>query len=137
MAYRQHDEVRVAVNAPAPALFDHLDDQQRLAAHMEKPSMMMMGGRMSYELDAAKGRAVGSVIRMGGSVLWLNLFVEEVIAERSLRSARLGRRAALPAFSSSAAIAWVSRFRPANRQPCCVCSSTTIIQTIPSDARWA
>jgi hypothetical protein len=79
MGYARHDEVSVEVNAAPATLFDHLDDQERLAAHMNKPSVMMMGGRMFYELDAAQGRAVGSVIRMGGNFLWLNLFVEEVV----------------------------------------------------------
>jgi len=78
----QHDEVVVEVRAPAAALFAHLDDQERLAGHMEKPSMMMMGGRMSYEFDAARGRAVGSIIRMGGNFLWLRLSVEEAIVVR-------------------------------------------------------
>ena len=59
MSYARHDEVTVDVEASAGALFDHLDDQERLAGHMEEPSMMMMGGRMWYEFDAAKGRAVG------------------------------------------------------------------------------
>ncbi|MBI3439080.1 MAG: SRPBCC family protein [Proteobacteria bacterium] len=79
MTYARHDEVSVEVNAAPEALFDHLDDQERLAGHMNKPSMMMMGGRMFYEFDAAKGRATGSVIRMGGSFLWLKLLVEEVV----------------------------------------------------------
>lgn len=81
MTYARHDEVSVDVAAEPAALFDHLDDQERLAAHMNKPSMMMMGGRMFYEFDAARGRAVRSVIRMGGSFLWLRLFVEEVVTE--------------------------------------------------------
>jgi hypothetical protein len=79
MTYARHDEVIVEVNAAPAALFDHLDDQERLAAHMNKPSMMMMGGRMFYEFDAGRGRSVGSVIRMGGNFLWLNLFVEEAV----------------------------------------------------------
>lgn len=89
MRYARHDEVSLEVAAEPAALFDHLDDQERLAAHMNKPSMMMMGGRMFYEFDAARGRAVGSVIRMGGSFLWLRLFVEEVVTEheRPLRKA--------------------------------------------------
>lgn len=82
MAYARHDELSVTVSAAPTALFDHLDDQERLAAHMNKPSMMMMGGRMFYEFDAARGRAVGAVIRMGGNFLWLNLLVEEVVTER-------------------------------------------------------
>jgi hypothetical protein len=44
--------------------------------------MMMMGGRMTYEFDATKGQAVGSVIRMAGSFLGLTLDVEEVVTER-------------------------------------------------------
>lgn len=82
MTFAHHDELKVEVDAPPAALFAHLDDHERLGSHMEKPSMMMMGGRMSYEFDADKGRAVGSVIRMGGSFLWLRLFVEEVVTVR-------------------------------------------------------
>jgi hypothetical protein len=82
MSYARHDETTLDVGASPAALFDHLDDQERLARHMEKPSMMMMGGKMFYAFDAAKGRSVGSVIRMGGSFLWLKLFVEEAITER-------------------------------------------------------
>ena len=81
MTYARHDEVSVEVQVAPIGLFDHLDDQERLAAHMNKPSMMMMGGRMFYEFDAGRGRSVGSIIRMGGNFLWLNLFVEEVVTE--------------------------------------------------------
>lgn len=71
------------VDASAEALFDYLDDQERLGSHMQKPSMMMMGGQMTYEFDEARGRAVGSVIRMGGNVMGLRLSVEEVVVERA------------------------------------------------------
>ncbi|WP_234841878.1 hypothetical protein [Sinorhizobium meliloti] len=54
-------------------LFDYLDDQASLGSHMQKPSMMMLGGRMSYEFDEARGRTVGSVIRMRGNILGLVL----------------------------------------------------------------
>ena len=81
MTYARHHEVSVEVGAEPAALFDHLDDQERLAAHMNKSSMMMMGGRMFYEFDAARGRAAGSVIQMGGVFLWIRLFVEGVITE--------------------------------------------------------
>ncbi len=80
MEYRSHYAVSVEVAAEPAALFDYLDDKERLAAHMTKPSMMMMGGRMAYEFDAAKGRALGSVIRMRADFLWLRLFVEEVVS---------------------------------------------------------
>ena len=42
----------------------------------------MMGSRMTYEFDAARGRAVGSTIKMGGNFLCLALAVEEVVTHR-------------------------------------------------------
>jgi hypothetical protein len=82
MSYAYHDEVTVNVAVSPVVLFERLDDQERLAAHMKEPSMMMMGGRMFYEFDSQKGRAVGSVIRMGGAFLGLKLVVEEVVTVR-------------------------------------------------------
>lgn len=82
MKYAWTDEEVAVVRAPPDRLFDRLDDQERLGAHMGKPSMMMMGGRMTYAFDDSKGRAVDSVIRMGGSFLGIELFVEEVVVER-------------------------------------------------------
>ena len=82
MTYAHARETIAHVRATPEALFEHLDDQTRLGAHMEKPSMMMMGGRMTYAFDEAKGRAVGSVITMGGSFLGIRLFAEEVVTER-------------------------------------------------------
>ena len=77
-----HDHSEAIISASQAEVFAYLDDQTRLAAHMEKRSMMMLGGRMTYEFDAAQGRAVGSVIRMGGSFLGISLFVEELVTER-------------------------------------------------------
>lgn len=89
MNYSQQAEAIVEIKASADTLFQYLDDQASLGAHMEKPSMMMMGGKMSYEFDENRGRAIGSVIKMGGDVLGMKLSVEEVITERtpSLRKA--------------------------------------------------
>ncbi|MDB5526542.1 MAG: hypothetical protein JWM58_4305 [Rhizobium sp.] len=47
MTYAHSAEAVVMVDASAEALFDYLDDQERLGSHMQKPSMMMMGGRMT------------------------------------------------------------------------------------------
>ncbi|WP_244520130.1 SRPBCC family protein [Sinorhizobium glycinis] len=82
MTYEYAAQAIVDVGTPAEVLFDHLDDQASLGSHMQKPSMMMLGGSMSYEFDEAKGRAVGSLIKMRGSILGLVLSVEEVIVER-------------------------------------------------------
>ena len=78
-----HDQSEAIIKASQPDVFAFLDDQTRLAAHMAKRSMMMLGGRMTYEFDAAKGRAVGSVIRMGGSFLGISLSVCEIVTERT------------------------------------------------------
>jgi hypothetical protein len=83
MGYSYSDQAVADLRVSAQSLFDHLDDQARLGAHMgERSMMMMMGGRMTYELDAAQGRAVGSLIKMGGSFLGIPLSVEEVVVVR-------------------------------------------------------
>ena len=81
MSYPHSDEATAEVRTPAGELFDYLDDHALLASHMEQPSMMLMGGRMTYEFDATNGRAVGSIIKMGGSIFGFKLFVEEVVTE--------------------------------------------------------
>ena len=78
-----HHQKQVIIPASQAEVFAYLDDQTRLAAHMEKRSMMMLGGRMTYAFDAGQGRAVGSVIRMGGHFLGLALVVVEVVTERT------------------------------------------------------
>lgn len=54
-AYRYHDEAATFVAAPTANVFARLDDQARFGEHMERPSLMMAGGSMSYELDDAGG----------------------------------------------------------------------------------
>jgi hypothetical protein len=82
VGYSYSDQAVADVRANTQSLFDHLDDQARLGSHMGERSMMMMGGRMTYEFDAAQGRAVGSLIKMGGSFLGIPLSVEEVVVTR-------------------------------------------------------
>src|SRR5215468_10521052 len=77
-----HREASATVAAAPAQVFAHLDDQTRLAAHMSRPSLMMGGGRMSYEFDAARGQAVGSHIRMSGTAFGISLSLEEVVTER-------------------------------------------------------
>jgi hypothetical protein len=81
-ARRRRREAAAAAFAAPERVFERLDDQTRLAEHMERPSAMMGGGRMTYEFDAGRGMAVGSHIRMGGSAFGLRLFVDEVVTVR-------------------------------------------------------
>lgn len=80
--YPFHHRSEVEVGTDARSLFALLDDHRRLAGHMEKPSLMMAGATMRVETDALKGQAVGSVIRITGRVLGVNLAVDEVVTER-------------------------------------------------------
>lgn len=80
--YPHHHRSEVDVDADAHTLFTLLDDHRRLAGHMEKPSLMMAGATMRVETDAMHGQAVGSVIRLVGRVLGMNLVVEEAVTER-------------------------------------------------------
>lgn len=78
-----HFESYAKLDVPAETVFSHLDDHQRLSAHMSQRSWMMAGGRMELVLDAAQGRALGSKIRLSGRVLGIPLEVEEVVTDYS------------------------------------------------------
>jgi len=80
--YPRHYESIGVVRTSAARLFAHLDDHARLASHMSKSSWMMAGGRMDLEWDEARGQQVGSRIRLAGSVLGINLAVDETVIER-------------------------------------------------------
>ncbi len=80
---RFHYETTTTLAAPVDAAFAHLDDFHALSAHMEQSSGMMMGSRMHIETDEREGRAVGSVVRMAGTVLGMRLSLREVVTERT------------------------------------------------------
>jgi hypothetical protein len=75
-------ERTVALRERAGVVFDHLDDFERLGAHMMRSSWMMAGSRMRYEYDDARGRAVNALVRLRGSVLGLSLAIDERVIER-------------------------------------------------------
>lgn len=81
---KRHKEAAARVAATPQTVFAHLDDQTRFAEHMSKSSLMMGGGKMTYDFDEQKGQAVGSHIRMGGSAFGLQLYLDEVVTERTL-----------------------------------------------------
>ena len=80
--YSRNQQTEVSVAIDAQRLFAHFDNHRRLAGHMERPSAMMAGATMRVETDARHGQAVGSVIRITGRVLGVELLVEEVVTER-------------------------------------------------------
>lgn len=76
------EELVFSLNASIADVFTYLDDFRRLSGHMERRSGMMIGSRMDIELDGGEGRAVGSHVRMQGTVLGFNVRLEEVVTER-------------------------------------------------------
>ena len=80
-AYSEHAEFTAVVHAPVERVFDWLDDQTRLAQHMSKRSWKMGWGKMEVELDADRGRAVGSHIVLRGRVFGIRLYLDEVVIE--------------------------------------------------------
>lgn len=83
MTFAHHRETTVLLGARAADAFAYLDDFTKLSAHMEKRSVMMMGSRMSIEMDTLGGRAPGSRVRMQGQILGMKLSLEEVVIERA------------------------------------------------------
>jgi hypothetical protein len=80
--YPRHSRCEVQLDADALRRFALLDDQRRLSANMEKPSLMMAGASMHVETNVFEGKAVGSLRRMTGRVLGMNLEVNEIVTER-------------------------------------------------------
>ena len=80
--FQRHEEASVLLDAPIEQAFAHLDDFHKLSAHMEKPSGMMAGSRMTIETDTQGGRAIGSKVRLSGRMAGMNLQLTEVVTER-------------------------------------------------------
>jgi len=78
-----HYETTATLNTSIDAAFAHLDDFLKLSAHMEKSSGMMMGSRMTIDMDEREGRAIGSQVSMGGRMLGMRLSLREVVTERT------------------------------------------------------
>lgn len=77
-----HAETTCELSAPGPTVFDHVDQPQRLSAHMAQRSWQLAGSTMAIEADNGKGRRVGSHVRLAGRVLGIFLCVEVVVVER-------------------------------------------------------
>lgn len=82
LSYGEHYQAQTVLSAPVEAVFAFLDDPLRLVAHMSKPTLMMGYSTLRMELDAAGGRAVGSVMRLRGRFLAWPLAVDEAVIER-------------------------------------------------------
>jgi uncharacterized membrane protein len=80
--FERHYAATVTLNAPAEKVFSYGDDFSRLSSHMNKSSMMMVGGSMKTSFDAARGQAIGSRVSMEGRMMGMELSLEEIVTER-------------------------------------------------------
>lgn len=76
-----HWQQTILLPADASAVFRHLDDFERLGAHMLRSSPMMAGSSMRYEFDAARGRGRGARVFLRGSVFGFDLRVDEEVSD--------------------------------------------------------
>ena len=79
---RNKYEDRATISAPPESVFEFLDNPERLAGHMSKPSWKMGGGRMMVDVDAGRGQVVGSHIRLNGHAFGFPLGLDEVVTKR-------------------------------------------------------
>ena len=84
-----HHESSGLANAPVEQVFAFLDDPRALAAHMGESSMMMLGSRMSIDVDADGGRVIGSKVRMHGRMMGIRLALEEVTTQRQVPAVKV------------------------------------------------
>ncbi|MBI3367793.1 MAG: SRPBCC family protein [Burkholderiales bacterium] len=80
--YQLHQQSEAEIAVEPERLFAWLDDPRRLASHMERPSLTTAGSSMRFETDAGLGQAIGSHIRMSGSVLGIHLALDEIVTHR-------------------------------------------------------
>jgi hypothetical protein len=94
--FNRHHSVDGRIAASADSVFDFLDDPMRLNDHMSRSSWMMGGGSMQLELDAGAGRKIGSRMTLRGSAFGLQLYLEEVVIERSVPSRKVWQTCGAP-----------------------------------------
>ena len=82
-AYAHSAEAATVIDAAPEAVFDFLDDQANLSAHMSEPSAMMLGTTMSIHMEDDHTRSVGSRFGFEGRVLGVPLKVEEIVTSRT------------------------------------------------------
>ena len=91
-----HHESTGPANAPVEPVFAFLDDPKALATHMGESSMMMLGLRMSIDVDAGSGRVIGSRVSMQGRILGIRLSLEEVITKRQIPAMKVWETTGTP-----------------------------------------
>lgn len=80
--YPDFAEARGTIGAPPMVVFDFLDDQANLSAHMSQSSGMMLGSTMDIRMEPDHTRRVGSTFGFTGRIFGIPLAVDEVVTGR-------------------------------------------------------
>jgi hypothetical protein len=80
--YARFAEAIGDIHQDAAAVFDFLDDQANLSAHMSRSSGMMLGSTMNIHMEPDHTRRVGSRFGFTGRVLGVPLEVDEIVTGR-------------------------------------------------------
>ena len=80
--YERQYSNAAALKASAEDVFAFADDFTKFSSHMDTSSLMMMGSSMQTSLDEGRGQVVGSLVRMTGRMLGIDLALEEVVQVR-------------------------------------------------------
>lgn len=81
-SFAKYAETSVLILASPTAIYEFLDDQSNLSAHMRQSSGMMLGSSMDIHMEPDHARRVGSRFGFTGHVLGIPLSVEEVVTGR-------------------------------------------------------
>lgn len=82
VGYAKYAEASGRIEASPAAIYEFLDDQSNLSAHMRQSSGMMLGSSMDIHMEADHTRRVGSRFGFTGRILGIPLSVEEVVTGR-------------------------------------------------------
>lgn len=80
--YSRYAEASGLIAAPPATVYEFLDDQSNLSAHMRQSSGMMMGSSMDIHMEPDHTRRVGSRFGFTGHIFGIPLSVEEVVTGR-------------------------------------------------------
>lgn len=77
----RHYQDSALISASAEEVFAYIDNHANFSSHMNNSSWMMGGGKMDTQMDEKMGQAVGSHIKMSGSVFGIKLFLDEGVTQ--------------------------------------------------------
>lgn len=79
--FLKHYEESVTISTTAKNLFDFVDDHNNFSSHMNKPSLMMGGGKMTTKMDQGNGKSVGSHIYLKGKAFGIEIYLDEIVTK--------------------------------------------------------